>query len=91
MKKMELGQALRAALLAALTAVLAQMLQIALPVYNVNAAIIGGIMPLLPGLSMTNAIRDTINGDLVSGSARALEALLACVAIAAGVGVVLSL
>lgn len=48
-------------------------------------------MPLLPGLSMTNAIRDTINGDLVSGSARALEALLACVAIAAGVGVVLSL
>ena len=38
-----------------------------------------------------NAIRDTINGDLVSGSARALEALLACVAIAAGVGVVLSL
>ena len=55
------------------------------------ALIIGGIMPLLPGLSMTNAIRDTINGDLVSGSARALEALLACVAIAAGVGVVLSL
>ena len=58
---------------------------------NIGALIIGGIMPLLPGLSMTNAIRDTINGDLVSGSARALEALLACVAIAAGVGVVLSL
>ena len=58
---------------------------------NISALIIGGIMPLLPGLSMTNAIRDTINGDLVSGSARALEALLACVAIAAGVGVVLSL
>ena len=59
-----------------LTAVLAQMLQIALPVYNVNAAIIGGIMPLLSGLAMTTAVRDTVYGDLVSGMARALEAML---------------
>ena len=68
-----------------LTAVLAQMLQIALPVYNVNAAIIGGIMPLLSGLAMTTAVRDTVYGDLVSGMARALEAMLLATAVAIGV------
>ncbi|MDD3243800.1 MAG: threonine/serine exporter family protein [Eubacteriales bacterium] len=51
--------------------------------------IIGAIMPLLPGLAMTNAIRDTMRGDLVSGVARAAEALLVAVALAVGVGVVL--
>ena len=68
-----------------LTAVLAQMLQIALPVYNVNAAIIGGIMPLLSGLAMTTAVRDTMYGDLVSGMTRALEAMLLATAVAIGV------
>lgn len=34
-----------------LTAVAAQMLYGVLPIYNVNAAIIGGIMPLLSGLA----------------------------------------
>ena len=68
-----------------LTAVLAQMLQIALPVYNVNAAIIGGIMPLLSGLAMTTAVRDTVYGDLVSGMTRALEAMLLATAVAIGV------
>ena len=68
-----------------LTAVLAQMLYVALPVYNVNAAIIGGIMPLLSGLAMTTAVRDTMYGDLVSGITRALEAMLLATAVAIGV------
>ena len=46
------------------------------------------MMPLLPGLAMTNAIRDTIRGDLISGIARATEALLVASSLAAGVGVV---
>jgi uncharacterized membrane protein YjjP (DUF1212 family) len=54
-----------------------------------NAIIAGALMPLLPGLAMTNAMRDTMRGDLVSGVARAAEALLVAVALAAGVGVVL--
>lgn len=52
--------------------------------------IIGAIMPLLPGLAMTNAIRDTMNGDLISGTAKIFEVVLTAVAIAAGAGVVLS-
>ncbi len=59
-------------------------------VCNVNAIIIGGIMPLLTGLSMTTAVRDTMYGDLISGIARALEALLLAVAAALGVYVGLS-
>lgn len=55
---------------------------------DVNAAIIGAIMPLLTGLLMTTAARDTMYGDLISGIARAVEALLlaACVALGVFVG-----
>ena len=58
---------------------------------NRDYIISGAIMPLLPGLAMTNAIRDTIHGDLVSGAARGLEALIVAGAIAAGVGLVLKI
>ena len=52
---------------------------------DVNATIVGGIMPLLSGLLMTTAMRDTMYGDLISGITRALEALLLAVAVALGV------
>lgn len=58
---------------------------------NLSPIITGAIMPLLPGLAITNAIRDTVNGDLVSGVARTADALLKAVAIAAGVGIVIAL
>ena len=56
---------------------------------NIDIIIIGGLMPLLPGLAMTNAIRDTMMGDLVSGMARIGEVLLIAVSLAAGAGIVL--
>lgn len=55
-----------------------------------NKVIVGSIMPLLPGLSMTNAIRDTMRGDLISGLARGAEALLIATSLAVGAGVVLA-
>ncbi|MBR4039295.1 MAG: threonine/serine exporter family protein [Clostridia bacterium] len=71
-----------------LTALLCQIASHVVSYGNVNAAIIGGIMPLLTGLLMTTAVRDTMYGDLISGIARALEALLlaACVALGVYVG-----
>ena len=48
-------------------------------------------MPLLPGLATTNGIRDTLRGDLVSGGARIVEALLCATMLGAGIGIVLSL
>lgn len=56
---------------------------------NLEKIISGAMMPLLPGIAMTNAIRDTMRGDLLSGVARAAEALLVAIALAFGVGVVL--
>ena len=48
-------------------------------------------MILVPGLALTNSMRDLIAGDYVSGQARLAEALLTATAIALGAGVVLSL
>ena len=48
-------------------------------------------MLLVPGLAITNAIRDTIHGDLLAGITRAAEAFLIAVSIAVGTGSVLSL
>ncbi len=61
------------------------------PGINLNAIIIGGIMIFLPGLALTNAVRDSLAGDLLAGSARGLEASLIAASTAAGVGMVLAL
>ncbi|OEH84355.1 hypothetical protein BHU72_11160 [Desulfuribacillus stibiiarsenatis] len=58
---------------------------------QLDKIIIGAIMPLLPGVVLTNAVRDMIAGDLVSGVARLAEALLIASAIAAGIIVILSM
>lgn len=58
---------------------------------DVDILIISSIMLLVPGLAITNAIRDTVAGDYLSGVARATEAFLVAIAIAAGIGFVLSM
>lgn len=54
---------------------------------NMDTVIIGGIMPLVPGVAITNAVRDTLQGDYISGTARTLEAFLKAAAIALGIGI----
>ena len=58
---------------------------------DLDKIITGSMMPLLPGIPMVNAIRDTMRGDLVSGVARGAEALLIAAALAFGVGIVLKI
>jgi uncharacterized membrane protein YjjP (DUF1212 family) len=58
---------------------------------SIDKTIIGAIMTLVPGVAITNAIRDSISGDLISGTARAAEAILVAVAIASGVGIALKI
>lgn len=53
--------------------------------------IIGTLMIFVPGVAITNAIRDFLTGDILSGLARMMEALLIAVSLAAGAGVVLKL
>ena len=60
-------------------------------VNEIDKTIIGSIMLLVPGLAITNAIRDTIAGDFLAGITKAFEAVLVAVSIAVGTGMVLSL
>ena len=57
---------------------------------SINFMIIGSIMPLIPGVAFTNAIRDIADGDYISGSVRMLDALLVFFSIAIGVGMAFS-
>lgn len=51
---------------------------------NVDSAVIGALMLLVPGVLFTNAMRDIIFGDTNSGVSRVVEALLIAVAVALG-------
>jgi uncharacterized membrane protein YjjP (DUF1212 family) len=78
--------------LGALTAaVIGSSLQGIWPTLNQDLIIIGGLMPMVPGVAITNAIRDIIAGDLVSGMSRGLEAALSSVAMAMGVVLILAI
>lgn len=54
-----------------------------------NYIIIGTLMTLVPGVAITNSMRDVIAGDLMAGMVRGLEALLVALALALGTGVAL--
>lgn len=46
--------------------------------------VIGNIMTLIPGIGLTNALRDLLIGDTITGTLRLIEAVLLTVAIAGG-------
>lgn len=51
---------------------------------RVDKIIIGNIMTLIPGVGLTNAMRDLFTGDSIAGLLRCIEALLLAVAIGGG-------
>lgn len=57
---------------------------------RLDAVIIGSLMPLLPGVAFTNAIRDILVGDFLSGAARLMDVAIQAVSLAAGVGFVMT-
>jgi len=57
---------------------------------NSDKMIIGTIMLLVPGITIVNAIRDTMAGDLVAGISRIIDAVIVAIAIAAGTGIILT-
>ena len=56
---------------------------------NQDIITIAGVMPLVPGILITNAIRDLMAGELIAGMSRGVEAALTSFAIGAGVAIVL--
>ena len=51
---------------------------------DMDKILIGNIMLLIPGIALTNALRDLISGDIITGLLRFLDAILVAAAIAAG-------
>lgn len=60
------------------------------PASKVETIVIGSIMPLLPGLTFSKSMRDLLEGNLISGSTKAVESLVVAFSVAGGVGLVLS-
>jgi len=54
---------------------------------NLELIVAGTAMPLLPGVAITNAIRDTLQGDYISGAARVMEAFVRAISCAVGIGI----
>ncbi|MDR2833921.1 MAG: threonine/serine exporter family protein [Streptococcaceae bacterium] len=52
---------------------------------EVNVMIFGLVMPYVPGVAITNSIRDLLAGHLISGLSRGVEALMTASAISFGI------
>ena len=66
------------------TALLPNLLVLVLPALQTELVIAGAVMPLVPGLAMTNAVQDTMRGDMVSGLSHGAQAILTACLIAGG-------
>lgn len=62
-----------------------------LPASHIDTIVIGSIMPLLPGLTFSKSIRDLLEGNIISGSTKMVEALMTACFLAGGVGMSLEL
>ena len=62
-----------------------------LPDTHLDKLIIGTMKVLLPGLALSKAMRDLLEGNLISGNSKVVEVLLNACSIAAGVAVALTL
>ena len=52
--------------------------------FHADKVLIGIIMLLIPGIILTNSIRDILLGDIISGSLRLVEAILMAATLALG-------
>lgn len=56
---------------------------------NLDKIMIGGIMLIIPGVALTNSVRDLLLGDVITGLLRLCESLLVAASVAAGFAVAL--
>lgn len=57
---------------------------------ELDKIIVGGIMPLVPGVIITNAVRDLMAGHFTAGIAKGTEALLTAFAIGSGIALIVA-
>lgn len=59
------------------------------PQLHISIIIIGAMLPLFPGIAITNSLRDLLAGDLVAGVSRGVEAMLTAVSVAVATAIIL--
>ena len=58
---------------------------------NLDNVIMGCIMPLVPGVALTSAMRDLFEGQLITGLIRMVEAILISFVIGIGIALIIML
>ncbi|MBA2872673.1 uncharacterized membrane protein YjjP (DUF1212 family) [Anoxybacillus calidus] len=59
--------------------------------HELDKIVIGSVMPLVPGLLITNAVRDLMAGHLVTGLSKGAEAFLTAFAIGSGIAIIFTI
>ncbi|PRX29457.1 uncharacterized membrane protein YjjP (DUF1212 family) [Orenia metallireducens] len=54
---------------------------------NLGIITVSAILPFVPGVALTNSIRDAISGDLISATSRGIEATLIAISLAVGAAI----
>ena len=91
LEKYDINFFIRGMCCTALAAVIALIAAAAIPAASYGYIITGCLMLFVPGVQITNSIRDFLSGDMLSGVARMAEAFLVAVSLAAGAGIVLKI
>jgi len=61
------------------------------PQLRLDLMLIGTMLPLFPGIAVTNSLRDLMAGDLMAGTSRGVEALLTALSVAVATAIILAL
>ena len=80
----EINTVARNLLVSFLIGVAAELVSAVIPALHMDKILIGDIMLLIPGLAMTNAVRNMLAGNTISGVVRLTESLIWAVALASG-------
>lgn len=70
-------------------ALLTYLIRLLVPECSIDKVLVGALMTLVPGLALTNALRDLFAGDLMSGIGRFVEAVMTALALGGGVGIIM--
>lgn len=91
LEKYEINFFIRGFICTAFAAACALVAAASIPTVSYAHIVTGCIMLFVPGVAITNSIRDFLSGDMLSGLARMTEAALIGISLAAGAGVVIKL
>ena len=91
LEKYDINFFIRGLCCCALAAFVALVIAASLPKAGYQPIISGTLMLFVPGVAITNSIRDFLSGDMLAGLTRMVEAFLTAVSLAAGAGIVLKL